>query len=89
MTHVIGDGDASYENALNLKRTMKGYIQAEFVRIFLEDQVLLDLVNNTQNWLSWICHIVHVDFCIMLWNNRIKWIFKSEEENHANQWVVM
>ncbi|XP_022956052.1 uncharacterized protein LOC111457862 [Cucurbita moschata] len=36
---VIGDGDNGYGNAMNLKRTVKGYIRAGFAGIILEDQV--------------------------------------------------
>ncbi|KAJ4835667.1 hypothetical protein Tsubulata_038997 [Turnera subulata] len=36
---VIGDGDNGYGNAMNVKRTVKGYIRAGFGGIFLEDQV--------------------------------------------------
>ncbi|KAL3506649.1 hypothetical protein ACH5RR_032031 [Cinchona calisaya] len=36
---VIGDGDNGYGNALNVKRTVKGYIKAGFAGIILEDQV--------------------------------------------------
>jgi 2-methylisocitrate lyase-like PEP mutase family enzyme len=36
---VIGDGDNGYGNALNVKRTVKGYIAAGFAGILLEDQV--------------------------------------------------
>ncbi|KAK7272858.1 hypothetical protein RIF29_13898 [Crotalaria pallida] len=36
---VIGDGDNGYGNALNVKRTVKGYIQAGFAGIMIEDQV--------------------------------------------------
>lgn len=36
---VIGDGDNGYGNALNVKRTVKGYIKAGFAAIFIEDQV--------------------------------------------------
>ncbi|KAH9302078.1 hypothetical protein KI387_013661, partial [Taxus chinensis] len=35
---VIGDGDTGYGNALNVKRTVKGYIGAGFAGILLEDQ---------------------------------------------------
>lgn len=73
---VIGDGDTGYGNALNVKRTVKGYIQAGFAGILLEDQVLPNLVNNTDNWPSWICHTVHVDFCIVLWSSSTRLIFK-------------
>lgn len=37
---VIGDGDNGYGNAMNVKRTVKGYIKAGFAGILLEDQVL-------------------------------------------------
>lgn len=36
---VIGDGDTGYGNAMNVKRTVKGYIRAGFAGIILEDQV--------------------------------------------------
>ncbi|CAA3009941.1 2,3-dimethylmalate lyase isoform X1 [Olea europaea subsp. europaea] len=36
---VIGDGDNGYGNAMNVKRTIKGYIRAGFAGIILEDQV--------------------------------------------------
>ncbi|KAG2726134.1 hypothetical protein I3760_01G098500 [Carya illinoinensis] len=36
---VIGDGDNGYGNAMNVKRTVKGYISAGFAGIILEDQV--------------------------------------------------
>lgn len=36
---VIGDADNGYGNALNVKRTVKGYIKAGFAGILLEDQV--------------------------------------------------
>ena len=36
---VIGDGDNGYGNAMNVKRTVKGYIRAGFSGIILEDQV--------------------------------------------------
>lgn len=36
---VIGDGDNGYGNAMNVKRTVKGYIKAGFAGILLEDQV--------------------------------------------------
>ncbi|KAL8217289.1 hypothetical protein R6Q57_024126 [Mikania cordata] len=36
---VIGDGDNGYGNAMNVKRTVKGYIEAGFAGIILEDQV--------------------------------------------------
>jgi len=36
---VIGDGDTGFGNAINLKRTVKGYARAGFAGIMLEDQV--------------------------------------------------
>ena len=39
---VIGDGDNGYGNSMNIKRTVKGYINAGLAGIMLEDQVLID-----------------------------------------------
>ncbi|XP_021895602.1 uncharacterized protein LOC110812954 [Carica papaya] len=36
---VIGDGDNGYGNAMNVKRTVMGYIKVGFAGIILEDQV--------------------------------------------------
>ena len=36
---VIGDGDTGYGNALNVKRTVRGYADAGFACIMIEDQV--------------------------------------------------
>jgi 2-methylisocitrate lyase-like PEP mutase family enzyme len=36
---MIGDGDTGFGNALNIKRTVKGYADAGFACIMLEDQV--------------------------------------------------
>ncbi len=36
---VIGDGDTGYGNALNVKRTVKGYAEAGFACVMIEDQV--------------------------------------------------
>ncbi len=36
---IIGDGDTGYGNPLNVKRTVKGYAQAGFACIMIEDQV--------------------------------------------------
>ena len=38
---VVGDADNGYGNALNVKRTVKGFIRAGFAGIILEDQVSL------------------------------------------------
>jgi 2-methylisocitrate lyase-like PEP mutase family enzyme len=36
---VVGDGDTGYGNALNVKRTVRGYAAAGFAGILIEDQV--------------------------------------------------
>ncbi len=36
---VIGDGDTGYGNAMNVQRTVRGYAQAGFACIMIEDQV--------------------------------------------------
>jgi 2-methylisocitrate lyase-like PEP mutase family enzyme len=36
---VIGDGDTGYGNAVNVQRTVKGYAQAGFACVMIEDQV--------------------------------------------------
>jgi 2-methylisocitrate lyase-like PEP mutase family enzyme len=36
---IIGDGDTGYGNALNVKRTVRGYAQAGLSGILIEDQV--------------------------------------------------
>lgn len=36
---VIGDGDTGYGNALNVKRTIRGYADAGFACVMIEDQV--------------------------------------------------
>ncbi|XP_076882873.1 uncharacterized protein LOC143531471 [Bidens hawaiensis] len=45
---VIGDGDDGYGNAMNVKRTVKGYIKAGFAGIFIEDQVSPKACGHTQ-----------------------------------------
>jgi 2-methylisocitrate lyase-like PEP mutase family enzyme len=36
---VIGDGDTGYGNALNVERTVRGYAQAGFAAVMIEDQL--------------------------------------------------
>ena len=36
---IIGDGDTGYGNPVNVKRTVRGYAQAGFAAVMLEDQV--------------------------------------------------
>ncbi|KAL7177010.1 hypothetical protein ACSBR2_030360 [Camellia fascicularis] len=45
---IIGDGDNGYGNAMNVKRTVKGYISAVFAGIVLEDQVSPKACGHTQ-----------------------------------------
>ncbi|XP_074264199.1 uncharacterized protein LOC141586770 isoform X2 [Silene latifolia] len=45
---VIGDGDNGYGNAMNVKRTVKGYTKAGFAGIILEDQVSPKACGHTQ-----------------------------------------
>lgn len=45
---VIGDGDTGYGNALNVKRTVKGYANAGFAAIMIEDQVAPKRCGHTQ-----------------------------------------
>ncbi|KAF6139524.1 hypothetical protein GIB67_015481 [Kingdonia uniflora] len=40
MIPVIGDRDNGYGNAKSVKRTVQGFIKAEFAGIILEDQIL-------------------------------------------------
>lgn len=46
---VIGDGDNGYGNAMNVKRTVRGYIRAGFAGIILEDQVSPKACGHTRN----------------------------------------
>jgi 2-methylisocitrate lyase-like PEP mutase family enzyme len=36
---IIGDGDTGYGNAVNVKRTVRGYAQAGFAAVMIEDQI--------------------------------------------------
>ncbi|KAL6970806.1 hypothetical protein U1Q18_030492 [Sarracenia purpurea var. burkii] len=45
---IIGDGDNGYGNAMNVKRTVNGYIGAGFAGIILEDQVSPKACGHTQ-----------------------------------------
>ncbi len=44
---VIGDGDTGYGNAVNVKRTVRGYAAAGFAGILVEDQQV-----GVQAWAS-------------------------------------
>lgn len=45
---VIGDGDTGFGNALNVKRTVRGYAQAGFACVMIEDQVAPKRCGHTQ-----------------------------------------
>jgi len=45
---VIGDGDTGYGNAINVKRTVRGYGNAGFACIMIEDQVAPKRCGHTQ-----------------------------------------
>ena len=45
---VIGDGDTGWGNAINIKRTVKGYSAAGFACIMLEDQLAPKRCGHTQ-----------------------------------------
>jgi 2-methylisocitrate lyase-like PEP mutase family enzyme len=45
---VIGDGDTGYGNALNVKRTVRGYAAAGFAAIMIEDQVMPKRCGHTR-----------------------------------------
>ncbi|KAL1553249.1 2,3-dimethylmalate lyase-like [Salvia divinorum] len=45
---VIGDADNGYGNPMNVKRTVRGYIQAGFAGLILEDQVSPKACGHTQ-----------------------------------------
>lgn len=45
---VIGDGDTGYGNAVNVKRTVRGYAQAGFAGVMIEDQLAPKRCGHTQ-----------------------------------------
>jgi 2-methylisocitrate lyase-like PEP mutase family enzyme len=45
---VIGDGDTGYGNPLNVKRTVRGYAQAGFAGIMIEDQLAPKRCGHTE-----------------------------------------
>jgi 2-methylisocitrate lyase-like PEP mutase family enzyme len=45
---VIGDADTGYGNALNVKRTVRGYAQAGFAGVMIEDQVAPKRCGHTE-----------------------------------------
>ncbi|KAF8715352.1 hypothetical protein HU200_026986 [Digitaria exilis] len=45
---VLGDGDNGYGNSMNIKRTIKGYINAGFAGIMLEDQMSPKACGHTE-----------------------------------------
>ncbi|KAL3724418.1 hypothetical protein ACJRO7_029569 [Eucalyptus globulus] len=46
---VIGDADNGYGNAMNVKRTVRGYIKAGFAGLILEDQVSPKACGHTRD----------------------------------------
>lgn len=46
---MFGDGDTGFGNALNVKRTVKGYASAGFACIMLEDQVMPKRCGHTKD----------------------------------------
>ncbi len=45
---VIGDGDTGYGNAVNVQRTVRGYAQAGFACVMIEDQVAPKKCGHTE-----------------------------------------
>jgi len=45
---VLGDGDTGYGNAMNVRRTVKGYARAGFAAVMIEDQVSPKRCGHTQ-----------------------------------------
>jgi 2-methylisocitrate lyase-like PEP mutase family enzyme len=45
---VIGDADTGYGNALNAKRTLRGYVQAGFAGVMFEDQLAPKRCGHTE-----------------------------------------
>lgn len=45
---IIGDGDTGYGNAMNVKRTVRGYAHAGFAAVMIEDQVGAKRCGHTQ-----------------------------------------
>jgi 2-methylisocitrate lyase-like PEP mutase family enzyme len=45
---VIGDGDTGYGNAVNVKRTVRGYAQAGLAAVMIEDQLAPKRCGHTQ-----------------------------------------
>ncbi|KAK9288213.1 hypothetical protein L1049_016662 [Liquidambar formosana] len=46
---VIGDGDNGYGNAINVKRTVEGFVRAGFAGIIIEDQVSPKACGHTRS----------------------------------------
>ena len=63
---VIGDGDNGYGNSMNIKRTVKGYINAGLAGIMLEDQVLIDFHTFSPPLVKVTALIFQIDSVIIL-----------------------
>lgn len=64
---VIGDADNGYGNCMNVKRTVKGFINAGFAGIILEDQVCLSSTTDVPGYMNYsrksvlvMCSILYV-----------------------------
>lgn len=68
---VLGDGDTGYGNALNVKRTVRGYAQAGFAAVMIEDQVAPKRCGHTRGKL-----VVERDEAV----NRIRAAVDAREE---------
>lgn len=76
---VIGDGDNGYGNAMNVKRTVKGYIKAGFAGIILEDQVSPKACGHTQGR-----KVTSIDEAVM----RIKAAIDARKESGSDIVIV-
>lgn len=76
---IIGDGDNGYGNAMNVKRTVNGYVRAGFAGIILEDQVSPKACGHTQGR-----KVVSRDEAVM----RIKAAVDARKENGSDIVIV-
>ncbi|KAL2900761.1 2 3-dimethylmalate lyase [Bienertia sinuspersici] len=76
---VIGDADNGYGNAMNVKRTVKGYIKAGFAGIILEDQVSPKACGHTQGR-----KVTSIDEAVM----RIKAAIDARKESGSDIVIV-
>ena len=60
---AIGDADNGYGNAMNVKRTVNGFIKAGFAGIVLEDQV--NMIDGDFHTMSQV--ILSYGFCTLIY----------------------